>query len=56
MAWSNWHGWSEFLGMGGYGLYVWGSLGMTALVLAVEQWQLWLRRRILRTQTGKEPT
>ena len=26
--------WSEFFAMGGYGLHVWGSYGMTALVLA----------------------
>jgi heme exporter protein D len=26
--------WSEFFNMGGYGLYVWGSYGMAALVLA----------------------
>jgi len=26
--------WSEFFSMGGYGLYVWGSYGMAALVLA----------------------
>lgn len=25
--------WSEFLAMGGYGLYVWGSYAMTVLVL-----------------------
>jgi len=25
--------WSEFFAMGGYGLYVWGSYGMAALVL-----------------------
>jgi heme exporter protein D len=26
----------EFLAMGGYGFYVWGAYGMTALVIAVE--------------------
>ncbi len=25
--------WSEFFAMGGYGLYMWGSYGMAALVL-----------------------
>ena len=25
--------WSEFFAMGGYGLYVWGAYGCTALVL-----------------------
>ena len=35
----------EFLAMGGYGFYVWGSYGMTALVLAVELVSLRARRR-----------
>jgi heme exporter protein D len=26
----------EFLAMGGYGFYVWGSYGVTAVLLAVE--------------------
>jgi heme exporter protein D len=25
--------------MGGYGVYVWGSMGMTAVLLALEVWQ-----------------
>ncbi len=36
----NWNSLGDFLAMGGYGLYVWGSFGMTALVLAVECWAL----------------
>ena len=31
-----WHSFSDFLHMGGYGLYVWGSFGVTALVMIVE--------------------
>ena len=27
---------AEFLAMGGYGFYVWGSYGVTAVLLAVE--------------------
>jgi heme exporter protein D len=27
----HWNSFSEFLAMGGYGLYVWGSFGVTAL-------------------------
>ena len=34
----NWNSLGEFLAMGGYGLYVWGSFGMCALVLAAECW------------------
>ena len=32
----NWGSISAFLHMGGYGLYVWGSFGMTLLLLALE--------------------
>jgi heme exporter protein D len=35
-----WHSWAEFWEMGGYGFYVWGSFGATALVVIVEIWQL----------------
>lgn len=35
-----WASWSDFWAMGGYGLYVWGSFGVTALAVAVELWQL----------------
>ncbi len=31
-----WNSLSDFLAMGGYGLYVWGSFGVTALIMAVE--------------------
>ena len=27
---------ADFLAMGGYGLYVWGSFGVTALVMVIE--------------------
>jgi heme exporter protein D len=43
-----WGGASEFLQMGGYGLYVWGSFGMCALVLLVELAAVAQRRRALR--------
>lgn len=41
----NWQSWSEFLAMGGYGLYVWGSYAVTLAVLAVEIAELIMRRR-----------
>lgn len=44
----NWSSLGEFLDMGGYGLYVWGSFGMCALVLAGEVLSLRMRRRALR--------
>jgi len=28
--------WNEFITMGGYGLYVWGSLGMVLVCLGIE--------------------
>jgi len=32
----HWNSFSDFLAMGGYGLYVWGSFGMTALIMVLE--------------------
>ena len=31
-----WNSFSDFLHMGGYGLYVWGSFGVTALIMIAE--------------------
>jgi len=42
-----WASVSDFLAMGGYGLYVWGSFGVTALALAMELAALRARRRQL---------
>ncbi len=39
---------NEFLAMGGYGWYVWGSYGVTFAALALEIWLL--RRRSRETQ------
>jgi heme exporter protein D len=44
----NWAGLSEFAAMGGYGLYVWGSFGMTAVVMFGEMVSLRARRKALR--------
>ena len=32
----HWHSFSDFLAMGGYGFYVWGSFGVTALIMLIE--------------------
>lgn len=40
-----WNSASEFFAMGGYGLYVWGSFGITAAVMVIEVLQLSHRRR-----------
>ena len=39
----NWNSPGEFLAMGGYAFYVWGSFGVTALALLIEP--LLLRKR-----------
>ncbi|MEO8856251.1 MAG: heme exporter protein CcmD [Burkholderiaceae bacterium] len=47
---SNWSSWAQFVDMGGYGLYVWGSFGMCAVVLALELALLRVRRRALQNE------
>ncbi|MFC7298999.1 heme exporter protein CcmD [Herminiimonas aquatilis] len=41
----NWNSAAEFLAMGGYGLYVWGSFAVTAMCLMAELISLRLRRK-----------
>ena len=36
----NWNSTAEFLAMGGYGFYVWGSFAVTAACLALEPFLL----------------
>lgn len=42
-----WQSGAEFWSMGGYGLYVWGSFGVTALGVALEVWLLRRGQRAL---------
>ena len=42
---------SEFLSMGGYGGYIWGSYGVTLVLLAVEVVFLIRRKRKLEAKT-----
>ena len=51
-----WSSFSDFLAMGGYGLYVWGSLGVCALVCVIEPISLNLRRRALLAEVGEQGT
>jgi len=45
----NWGSAENFFAMGGYGLYVWGSYGVTALLMTLEPLlALHRRRRALR--------
>lgn len=46
----NWNSWSEFFAMGGYALYVWGSLSVTAALLLGELLQLRWRGRAAREE------
>ena len=50
---------ADFLNMGGYAFYVWGSFGITALVVVAEIWQVRIKRRdILRNllnETDSQP-
>jgi len=41
----NWASWSDFLAMGGYALYVWGSYGVVFGLLTMEIVLLILRKR-----------
>ena len=41
----NWQSFDQFFQMGGYGLYVWGSYGLTLLVLTAEALAARQRRR-----------
>ncbi|MEO7579839.1 MAG: heme exporter protein CcmD [Massilia sp.] len=48
-----WNSWADFLAMGGYGRYVWGSFGVVALAVAGE---LALLRARLAAARAKEPS
>lgn len=41
----NWPSASAFFDMGGYGLYVWGSYAVTALLMSAEPWLAARRQR-----------
>ena len=57
-----WNSFSDFVAMGGYGLYVWGSFGLTVAIMAVEPLVVARRhrqtvarlRRQLRAEARKE--
>jgi heme exporter protein D len=41
----HWNSVSDFLAMGGYALYVWGSFGVTFAAMVLELWLLNKRRQ-----------
>ena len=49
-----WDSWTQFWAMGGYGIYVWGSMGVTIACIAIEVWQARLARKQLLTQLRAE--
>ena len=51
-----WNSFDDFLAMGGYGLYVWGSLGVCAMVCVIEPLMLVLRRRALIAEAAAQDT
>ena len=50
----NWASAADFFAMGGYSLYVWGSLGMCAAVIVAELVLLKLRRATLLREAHEE--
>ena len=49
-----WHDANEFFSMGGHGLYVWGSYGAMALLMAVEPVLVVLRLRAARAAAATQ--
>ncbi len=52
----NWASWSDFLAMGGYALYVWGSYVVAAGLIVMEIILLRNRRRAAVAQLGRRDT
>jgi heme exporter protein D len=48
-----WNSLDDFLHMGGYGLYVWGSYGVTLAIMLVEPMLAARRRRTALTQISQ---
>jgi heme exporter protein D len=48
-----WGSASEFFAMGGYGLYVWGSFGVTFVCMAADALIAIKRHHTARSQTGE---
>ncbi len=46
---------ADFLNMGGYAFYVWGSFGITALVTVIEIWQVRAQRREILRNLFNDP-
>ncbi|MGB8338025.1 MAG: heme exporter protein CcmD [Burkholderiales bacterium] len=51
----NWGSLQEFINMGGYGLYVWGSYAVTLALLLAELAGLASRKNSIKRQTSRRP-
>jgi heme exporter protein D len=40
-----WNSWSDFIAMGGYGIYVWGSYAVALAFMLIEPWLAARRHR-----------
>lgn len=49
-----WNSWADFWAMGGYAVYVWGSMGVTFGLLALEVLQARVARRQVLAQLRAE--
>jgi heme exporter protein D len=50
----HWNSASEFFAMGGYAFYVWGSFGVTALIMVVEPMVVSRRRKNLLSRLKRQ--
>jgi len=50
----HWNSASEFFAMGGYAFYVWGSFGVTALIMVVEPIIVARRRKNLLSRLKRQ--
>ena len=48
----NWGSFDNFVNMGGYGVYVWGSYAMALVCIVIELWALARRARRARAEQG----
>ena len=51
-----WNSWSDFFAMGGYALYVWGSVLVVAGFMVAEIFLVRLRRKTVLRQIAKSGT
>lgn len=49
-----WESWAQFWHMGGYAVYVWGSVGVSFALMLIEVWQARVARRQVLQQVQTE--